>query len=153
MEEIYKILKSVRYATISTVNKSALPWASPVWYVFDSNLNIYWWSPIDSVHSQNIDNQHEVFITIFDSTMPEGKGIGVYMKAKARELPTEDLERVIGMYNSSTEIYKLDMKNCSGNAPTRLYMATPNQLWLNDGVTKNSYWVDIRKEIPLEHQA
>ena len=153
MEEILNILKYVRYATISTVDNSALPWASPVWYVIDDNMNIYWWSPIDSVHSQNIYNQHEIFVTIFDSSLPEGKGIGIYMRAEAKEVPVDELEKVIQIYNTSTEIYKLDMNNCSGDAPTRLYKATPHQLWLNDGETHDGYWIDIRKEVSFNNQS
>lgn len=152
MDAVKQILQNVRYATVSTVDSSVLPWAAPVWYVFDDNMNIYWWSPINSVHSQNIYNHHEVFITIFDSSLPEGKGIGIYMKADASEVPAEDLEKVIRLYNTTTEIYKLEMSNCCGDAPTRVYMAIPKQLWLNDGETRNGFWVDIRKEIPFNDQ-
>ncbi|MCU0667354.1 MAG: pyridoxamine 5'-phosphate oxidase family protein [Patescibacteria group bacterium] len=152
MDSVKQILQNVRYATISTVDDSPLPWAAPVWYVFDNALNIYWWSPVESIHSQNILNNGNIYITIFDSTLPEGKGIGVYMKADATKLPAEETEDVIKIYNASTTIYKLNMNNCSGDAPTRLYKATPKQLWINDGETQNGFWVDIRKEIPFSKQ-
>ncbi|MCA9342245.1 pyridoxamine 5'-phosphate oxidase family protein [Candidatus Saccharibacteria bacterium] len=47
-EVVRKILNSSRYATISTVDSDGNPWAAPVWYVRDENMNVYWWSPIES---------------------------------------------------------------------------------------------------------
>ena len=47
-EVVRKILNSSRYATISTVDADGNLWAAPVWYVRDENMNVYWWSPIES---------------------------------------------------------------------------------------------------------
>lgn len=77
------ILETIRYATISSVDNKNRPWAAPVWYVFDEDYNIYWWSPIDSQHSKNIEYNSNIYITVFDSTAPEGDGFGLYMRAEA----------------------------------------------------------------------
>lgn len=82
-EKVKILLQTVRYATVSTVDKDGEPWAAPVWYVFDDDYNVHWWSPIDSQHSKNIAHDPNVYIAIFDSTAPEGDGFGLYMRAEA----------------------------------------------------------------------
>lgn len=77
MDPIAKnILATIRYATISTVDDNGKPWAAPVWYVYDEG-NIYWWSSAESQHSKNVESNGEAYITVFDSTVPEGDGVGL----------------------------------------------------------------------------
>jgi len=138
-----KVLEQIRYATISTIDGTSTPWAAPVWYVFDKDA-IYWWSPVDSQHSKNIDLNSNVYITIFDSTAPEGDGFGLYLKAEARQVNEDELETVIALYNASTKIFKLNRENCSGSAPTRVYKATIAQRWVNDGNEQDGFYIDQR---------
>jgi len=145
-EKVKILLQTVRYATISTVNKDGEPWAAPVWYVFDNN-NIYWWSPIDSQHSKNIANSSNIYVTVFDSTAPEGDGFGLYMRAEAGVVADDELDSAIDLYNQSTKIFKLNRENCTGNAPTRMYKATVSRRWVNDGIEKNGFYVDRRTQI------
>ncbi len=139
-----KILEKLRYATISTVDATGASWAAPVWYVFDEKLDIYWWSPQESQHSKNIAVNPNIYITIFDSTLPEGEGIGLYLRAQAVVLDEKELDFAIKLYNKSTEIFKLNLGNCTGNAPTRLYKAVIKEGWTNDGVTKDGFYIDKR---------
>lgn len=146
--QIEKILSSTRYATVSTVDEKGSPWAAPVWYVDDESNNIYWWSPKDSQHSKNIASNPEVYITIFDSTLPEGKGIGLYIRARATQLSDKDeVQKAVKLYNATTEIFKLNLENSLGEAPTRIYKATPSNMWLNADSQLNGYFVDTRKEL------
>lgn len=142
-----QIFASNRYLTLSTVDKHGKPWAAPVWYVGDNEGNLYWWSPVNSQHSQNLIENPNVYITIFDSQLPEGDGLGLYIQATASELPEEELDKVIELYNSTTEKFKITRENCSGAAPTRLYKATPSAVWYNDGLERENFYVDIRKQI------
>lgn len=147
-EKAKQILDSNRYATIATVDGNGLPWAAPVWYVVDEYKNIYWWSPVASRHSLNIKNNSQCYITIFDSTLPEGEGIGLYMRSIATELDNVDeINEVIGLYNSTTNIFNLELDNCFGEAPTRLYRAVPSSIWINGDSEINGQYVDIRKEL------
>lgn len=142
-----QIFNSNRYLTVSTVDSAGKPWAAPVWYVRDAAGNLYWWSPIASQHSQNIAINPEVYITIFDSRSPEGDGVGLYIQATAAELPVTEFDTVIELYNSTTEKFKMTRGNCSGGAPTRLYKAVPSKVWHNDGLERDSYYADVRKEL------
>lgn len=142
-DKILKIIDSVRYATISTVDTNNNPWAAPVWYVYDDDT-IYWWSPIESQHSKNIEHNPNVYITIFDSTVPEGDGLGVYISAVASEVESDLLGQVIDLYNTSTKIFKLNPENTSGNAPTRLYKAVIKSSWINSSSETNGAYTDTR---------
>ena len=146
-EKVKILLQTVRYATVSTVDKDGEPWAAPVWYVFDDDYNVHWWSPIDSQHSKNIAHDPNVYIAIFDSTAPEGDGFGLYMRAEAKVLTGDELDSAMDLYNQSTEMFKLDLENCTGNASTRMYKATVSRRWVNDGIEKNGFYVDKRVQI------
>lgn len=142
-----KNLLKVRYATISTVDESGSPWAAPVWYVHDDQNNIYWWSPVDSQHSRNITLNGQAYITIFDSSSPEGDGVGLYISANSSQVTSDELDNVIEIYNAVTTKFKLDLSNTTGDAPTRLYKAVPITMQINDGVESNGFYKDIRKDI------
>lgn len=142
-----EILKKIRYATISTVDVTGEPWAAPVWYVFDDNLDIYWWSPLDTQHSKNISQNPNIYVTIFDSTLPEGEGVGLYLRARASEISEDELDSAIERYNESTTVFKLDRENCTGDAPTRIYKAVTREGWTNDGETKDGFYIDKRVKL------
>jgi nitroimidazol reductase NimA-like FMN-containing flavoprotein (pyridoxamine 5'-phosphate oxidase superfamily) len=82
---IKKFLNDNLYLTLATVCRSGRPWSTPLFFAYDNNY-IYWWSPKDAVHSQNIARDENVFITIFDSHVPEGEGSGLYLDCAAQEL-------------------------------------------------------------------
>ncbi|MFO0920837.1 MAG: pyridoxamine 5'-phosphate oxidase family protein [Candidatus Saccharimonadales bacterium] len=149
MNEIIKnILSTIRYATISTVDDNGKAWAAPVWYVFDeTNMLLCWWSPINSQHSQNIERNDEVYITIFNSTTPEGEGLGLYIRANAKKVPDDKLDKVIDLYNSTTTQFKLNRENTTNNAPTRLYQADPITIQINDGIETDGFYQDIRRDV------
>ena len=145
-DTLKSILSSTRYATVSTVDDGGKPWAAPVWYVVDEQMNLYWWSAATTQHSRNIVHSPNVYITIFDSARPEGEGLGLYAQATASEVSEAELDNVIELYNSSTQHFKMSRKNCSGEAPTRLYKAVPSNIWVNDGLEREGFYVDIRKK-------
>jgi nitroimidazol reductase NimA-like FMN-containing flavoprotein (pyridoxamine 5'-phosphate oxidase superfamily) len=139
-----EILKQIRYATLSTVDETGAPWAAPVWYVCDDNFDIYWWSPTEAQHSKNINSNPNIYVTIFDSTLPEGEGVGLYLRAQASEISDGELDAAIERYNNSTKIFKLDKANCTANAPTRIYKALIEESWTNDGVSQDGFYIDKR---------
>lgn len=146
-KEIDAILSATRYITVSTVDQKGKAWAAPVWYVTDDELNFYWWSPMVSQHSVNISHNPNVYITIFDSTVKEGDGIGLYVRAVASELEEQDIPRIIALYNATTKQFKMSEGNCSGVAPTRLYKAVPREVWINRGGENEGYYEDYREAI------
>lgn len=148
------IIDIIEYLTIATVCSDGTPWNSPVYAAFDDNLNFYWKSWVENQHSKNILTCPDVFLVIYDSRARCMEGEGVYMKARARPLMPEDEEEIKHGY----ELLKRRAGNASseytdfldGN-PRRIYKAVPSRAWMNDGSSKNGDFIDVRKEIDLNH--
>jgi uncharacterized protein YhbP (UPF0306 family) len=138
------------YATVATVGESGQPWASPVFVVFDGELNFYWASGHLSRHSCNIELQPKVFLTIFDSSVAWGEGRGVYMQALASRV--DDLEEIEAACklreNRGAGITQVS-SDFTGEFPRRIYKATPKKLWLNQDMTERGKFVDGRVEVDL----
>jgi general stress protein 26 len=130
IQSIKEILKNIHYITIATVCDDGSPWNSPVSASFDTDLNFYWGSSRENIHSKNISRDSRVFVVIYDSTAPEGTGEGVYMSGEATELGPEE-------HNPSVTKYKF----------------SPSKFWIND-VTLDEfgkYLNDVRIEINKEN--
>ncbi len=144
-------MKNNNYCNLATVSHDGKPWNTPLFFVNKDKI-IYWWSPLNAVHSQNIINNGNAFITIYNSTTPVGKGDGVclYMECKSVLVDDEDERNAaIKLFNNkvSDENFYLNEKNTTGDAPTRLFRANILQSWLNADGEENGYFVDFRKRL------
>lgn len=147
-----EIIKRILYITIASVSADGKPWNTPVYSAFDSDLNFYWASDKNSQHSQNVRASQDVFFVVYDSTVPEGTGEGIYFKATAQELNSKDealaaLQVLDGRVGKNQE---RDFANYSGDAVLRVYRATPQSVWMNDDDKdeNGNYVRDIRIEVP-----
>lgn len=144
-----EILQNIIYATIATISTDGKPWNSPVRHVYDNDLNIYWFSDKNNQHSLNIRDTEEVFIVIYDSTVPEGQGEGVYIQAKAYQL--EDPEEIRKARRIKKGPDKDAPDDFMGDAVRRVYKAVPQQVWMNNAEEKDGIFIrDYRVEIPIE---
>lgn len=149
-----QIISKILYITIASVSPDGQPWNSPVYSAYDNDLNFYWASDKNSQHSTNLRENQRTLLVIYDSTVPEGTGEGVYIQAEVTELSNEQdtlsalqvLDRRVGKSKER------DYNNYSGSAVLRVYKATPLKVWMNDDETDNNgnYIRDIRTEISLE---
>ncbi|MGE5309450.1 MAG: pyridoxamine 5'-phosphate oxidase family protein [Sphaerimonospora mesophila] len=145
-----EILRKIRYATIATADRSGKPWNSPVAHEYDNQLNIYWFSDKENQHSRNVRENEDVFIVIYDSTVPEGDGEGVYIEAKAEEL-TDPNEILSVRQIKKGENYKGSPGEFFGDAIRRVYKAVPQRVWMNDAEVKEGVFLrDYRVNIPLK---
>ena len=153
MNRAKEIIEKILYITIATADKNGQPWNSPVYSAFDNNLNFYWFSDKNAQHSKNIRGNKQIFLVIYDSTVPEGTGEGVYIQAEAYELDDKDQVmgalRVLDGRAGKTKVRKYG--KFSGDAPLRLYKAIPNKVWVNtDKEDKNGKYIkDMRTELSL----
>lgn len=122
-----RILKNIKYMTVATVCADGSPWNTPVAHTYSKDLVFRWGSNEESVHSKNIVRDSCVFVVIYDSTVPEGTGEGVYMKGVAKEL--QEYEGAL-----------------------RIYEFMPQEIWINDEEKNEdgSFKKDIRIELNLE---
>ena len=148
-----EIIKKIKYVTIATVTPDGHPWNSPVYAAYDTDLNFYWFSDKDSRHSTNVRASGEAFLVIYDSTVPEGTGEGVYLQVSVRELSGE-AEVMAAKAVCDQRVGKSkdrDITPYTGNAPIRAYKATPVKIWMNSDAKNpdGSYLKDIRAELDL----
>lgn len=150
-EKAKKIIEKILYITIATSSKDGGPWNSPVYSAFDENYNFFWVSWKENQHSKNIRENNNVFIVIYDSTVPEGTGEGVYIKARAYEL-TDEKETEHAISYLDERINKKGRHKVSqfiGSIPRRVYKAVPEKFWMNaEGDIKGEY-IDKRVEVKL----
>ena len=88
-------------------------------------------------------------MVIYDTTMPEGTGEGVYFTANIKELnkPNEIKEAFKYMYKDQIDTVKV--KDFIDNAPIRNYKITPTEVWMNDAELRNGIYMDYRIKIDL----
>lgn len=149
-----EIIKQIKYITIASVSADGQPWNTPVYSAFDRDLNFYWFSDKNSQHSQNVRNNNKVLLVIYDSTVPEGTGEGVYIKATVSELnePEAILAAKAVLDERVGKEKERNAENYMGNAVLRGYKAKALQIWMNDDEADDSgnYIRDIRVEVPIE---
>lgn len=135
-----KILNSIHYATIATVTNEGRPWNSPVAHVLDQNLIIYWASDKENQHSKNIRANGQAFIVIYDSTVPEGDGEGVYVQADVTEL-ADPQEILHARRLKKGDNYTPKDGEFLGDEVRRIYKAVPKAMWMNDAEIENGVFI------------
>lgn len=142
--KVAEIIKKIPYITLATVANDGQPWNSPLWSAFDNDLNFYWASDWNSVHSKNIKENNKIFCVIYDSTMAEGTGEGVYFSGKAYELSEREL-----LVDCPFRVKPVNFKS---NEIIKIYKVVPDKIWMNDDEKdENGHYVkDIKVEIPFE---
>lgn len=117
------LLAAIRYMTLATADEEGRPWSSPVWFAAPTPSELLWVSDPNARHSRNIAARPEVAIVVFDSTVPENAGWGLYMEATAAETDTADVER----FHPDWTIEKV-----TAPAKHRLYAARVQRWWVLD---------------------
>lgn len=144
------ILENIPYLIIASIDESGLPNNSPMFSVYDKNYNFFWNSQINSKHSKNIRNNPNVFCVVFNSSVKEGDGLGVYMEGKAFEInnkdETKDAMKIFytkkGKDPKPEELYL-------GDSPRRFYKFVPEKFYINTYEKINGLPVDGKIEIKL----
>ena len=147
-----EIIEKILYITIATSSKDGKPWNSPVYSAFDEHCNFYWASWKENQHSKNIKENNNVFLVIYDSTVQEGTGEGVYIQAKAHEIiDKKEIEIALRYLYKRKGQYpkKREAKEFLGDYPRRVYKAIPEKVWMNDVGEVNGNYIDKRVEVKL----
>ncbi len=143
-----EIIEKIKYITIATVDANGQPWNSPVYSAYDEDYNFYWASWVENQHSQNIARNNKIFLVIYDSTVPEGTGEGVYVLAKAHQLnKIEEIERGLKYLDGRVNKKPHNPDAFMSTYPRRVYKAVPKKFWMNDDGDVGGNFVDIRKEV------
>lgn len=150
VKQVKQILETIKYATLATITPEGKPWNSPVASIVDEEFNVYWFSDKEGQHSINVRANGEVFIVVYDSTVPWGQGEGVYIQAKAYELNDPDEIRTARRIKKGPDADD-SPEEFLGDGVRRVYKAVPQKVWMNDDITADGKFIkDIRVEVPLE---
>jgi general stress protein 26 len=145
-----EIISHIQYVTVATVSEDVVPWNSPVFTAYDEGYNFYWGTHKDSQKAKNIRFNNNVFMVIYDSTVPSSTGEGVYIKATATEISEpKEIKRIFDLLKTRHVASFWDFAAVQEDGPIRLYKATPQQVWMNDEGKVNGHDVDTRTEVHL----
>ena len=98
-----QLIDTNNYMVLGTADASGTPWTTPVFFSPDGHSEFYWVSGRSTRHSRNIAGRPEVSLAIFDSRCAIGTAEAVYMSATAAEVPVEDHERALVVFNAKLE--------------------------------------------------
>lgn len=88
MEDVRTILDTNLVGAIATINEDGSPWVSPVHIVSDDTA-VYWFSKETTQHSQNIERDPRVSLTLFSPDPSRGlKGVYVNGAVEKLDVPT-----------------------------------------------------------------
>lgn len=145
-----EIIKKIPYITIASISEDGQPWNAPVFAAYDNDYNFYWGTSRNSQKSKNIKTNKNVFLVIYDSTAPPGKGEGVYIKAIATELEDpKEIEYAHKLLRDRHIVPYWKLEEVQGDAPIRLYKAIMEKVWVNGEGEENGHYIDIRIEVKL----
>lgn len=148
MNDALRILESAQFCNIATVCEDGSPWNTPVFFVSDKKRDIYWWSSLKAVHSKNMLRDARVYITVLDPKASQMDGLAVYIQGNAKVIEGKsELNEAIELYNERSIFVKLAKDICSEDAPTRIFKAKADNIWLNSGDKEGEYYVDVRKKV------
>lgn len=146
-----KIIKEIVYITLATASRNGLPWITPLFSAYDKDYNFYWISSSISVHSVNITHNRNVAIIIYDSRAPEGKGFGVYIRAKASVVETKsEIKKACRLIYRRKNKPIPSADNFTGDAPRKIYKAVPQAVFINDIKVKEGEFKHVRLEVQLK---
>ncbi len=146
------LLDATIYCTLSTCSPDRQPWASPVFFAYDSDWTLYWASAIAAQHSQNLlANQGRGAIAIYSTQPDEGKGQGLYLVGTAAEVREGDVARVIPLLvQRSGQGHHRIPADYLPPSPRRLYRFTPQSVWMTGARLALSDRILIDTKIELD---
>ncbi len=149
-DDAIEVIKSVRYINLATVSGDGKPWNTPVYCAYNDSPHFYWLSWKENKHSVNIEQNPNVFATLYDSSVPEGTGFGAYFEGTAHKIEKipELMDALVCVYSRSQKKVKAT-KLFLTSYPRRAYAFVPTRAWVNgDGLIKKQF-VDVRHELDL----
>ncbi len=153
-EHAEEIISSNIYMTIATASENGKPWASPVFFAHDEDFNLYWVSYKEATHSRNIHGRKEIGIVVFDSTLPEGKGEGIYFDAVAKALDDDnEIRKAMEILSARVTIEDFKIKRIEDvtvQGAWRVYKAEPHEITKVAGDTVNGQYIDTRENVILQ---
>jgi uncharacterized protein YhbP (UPF0306 family) len=153
LEKARQIIESNIYCSLSTCSVDGMPWATPVFFIYDEQWNIYWSSAVNCQHSQNIYTNHgRVAVAIYGSVLPMGTGQGLYFTGTAAELEPGKIEWAIQTTSArSGKVINRTAADYLNDSCRRFYQFTPSEVWVTGSrIPVENQLVDTKIRLDLE---
>jgi len=148
-DEAHRTLSRITYAVLATVSADGRPWNAPLYVAFDRRA-FYWCSQRDAQHSSNIAVNPSVMLVVFDSTLPDASGHGVYVRATAHELiDAASIERALVALAARKNEPVRPVADFLAPHAQRVYEAVTEEVWTNAVQREGVYYFDERIPIKL----
>jgi general stress protein 26 len=82
IDEALQTIVSTSLLTLATLNADGSPWVTPVGFTLKDGI-FSWWSAADAVHSQNIERDDRVALSIVENSDDNKRAVYVRTHAKA----------------------------------------------------------------------
>ncbi len=147
-----QILAGTIYCSLSTCSPDGLPWASPVFFAYDSAWRLYWASAIAAQHSQNLKaNGGRAAIAVYSTQPDEGQGQGLYLTGTAAVVEPEYVAPIIPLLTGrSGQGHQRTPADYLAPSLRRLYRFTPQQVWMTGERLALSETILIDTKIQLD---
>lgn len=125
-EIVQSVIARNAYMTLATADEHGTPWASPVWYATGDCREFVWVSAPSARHSRNLSARPELAIGIFDSQQRPYTSEGVYISARAEQVPDHELDRCLAIFCDGSQRHGLpnwSREDVQPPARLRLYHA------------------------------
>jgi len=120
-----RVIDGNLYMTLATLDPDGSPRLSPVYFTPARYTDLYWVSSPDAHHSRNLLERPHVQIVIYDSSVAVGHAEAAYLAARARMIPGEELDGVLGeAFGGRGGARAFTREELTGDGDLRLYAAT-----------------------------
>jgi len=143
-----RVIDGNLYMTLATLEPDGSPRLSPVYFTPARYTDLYWVSSPDAHHSRNVRERPGVEIVIFDSSVAVGHAEAVYISARAREIPREELHEVIDeAFGERGGARRFAPEELHGDGDLRLYVtsATSWDVLVRGGHPEHGSGIDRRE--------
>jgi nitroimidazol reductase NimA-like FMN-containing flavoprotein (pyridoxamine 5'-phosphate oxidase superfamily) len=133
LDAVAAVFAGNRYMTLGTADAEGQPWVSPVWFAREGYDALFWVSSPETRHSRNLAVRPQVSIVVFDSQVPVGSAVAVYMQAVAAEVTGAYLEHgmeVFAREDAAQGLRPWTLADVTAPARHRLYRAAVTEHWV-----------------------
>lgn len=147
-ERAIAILTTSRYCTLSTTSPDGSPWGSPLFFITDDSLNLYWSSATMAQHSINLaKSSGAAMVTLYVPHDATGAPQGLYLNGTAIVLNDEHLVAPLLplMVTKSGRPVPRTALDYLGESPRRFYRFTPDAVWITgDRLVDGNQLIDTK---------
>lgn len=153
-ERAIAILNTSRYCTLSTVSSDGTPWGSPIFFVADKGLNLYWSSALMAQHSVNLSQTPgQAMITMYMPHDASGNTQGLYFRGTATVINEDaQAQQILPlMIAKSGRPMTRTALDYLGDSSRRFYRFTPDSVWVTgDRLVDGNQLIDTKMSLDMD---